>query len=110
MSIVRKLRFLITRSRPMSKCTVLGEEFPQAKDKYKISDVEAAAYIPSSEDQVSVVRNQENANQINFYLSTQQGDSAKVVLYLESGDCFYAWLTGRSISFELTCTQTKVES
>ena len=110
MSIVRKLRFLITRSRPMGKCTVLGQEFPQAKDKYKISDAEANAYIPGCEDQVSVVRNHENANLIDFYLSTQQGDSARVALSLEDGDCFYTWLTGRSISFELTCTLTKVES
>ena len=110
MSIIRILRFLITRSRPMGKCTVLEDELPQAKDKYKISDVEANAYIHGCEDKVSVVRNQEKADQINFYLNTQQGDSARVVLYLESGDCFYAWLTGRTISFELSCTLTKVES
>lgn len=110
MSIIRRIRFLITRSRPVSKCSVLVDELPQAKDKYKISDVEANAYIPGCEDQVSVVCNHENANLIDFYLSTQQGDSARVALSLEDGDCFYTWLTGRSISFELSCTLTKVES
>lgn len=107
MSIDRKIRFLISPTNPVKKCTLLdiGEV---GRKNVRVKEISADAYVFESDDKVSV-KQENNGDELVFHLSTVKGDTAKVVISLHTGDCVYTWLSGRSMAATIACVYDTCE-